>query len=183
MQHYFITEAFIVIAAIVAGFRLIRQQKHLAAMGIALIGLAAAIGVYRFGFGKISELADIHKMAGQFGGLAGMTLIASEFARDQKRLIALILALMSLVIAFIRPSLAVPFFLLWSLLVIAGTFMSVQGANSRKIKWALGASLMLLAVIFVRRSPALGADIAWHAFHSLVAIWVIVMGAVFVRGR
>ncbi len=182
MHHYFVTEALIVISALFFGLRLVQRQKYLAAMGIALFGLAAAIGVYRFGFGKISELADVHKMAGQIGGLAGMSLIASEFVREkQKRLLVLFLAFVCLVIAYIKPGLSVPLFLLWSLLVIAGTFISVEGSKSRKIKWTLGASLMLFAVIFVRRSPFLGPEMAWHAFHSLVTIWIIVIATVFFK--
>lgn len=178
--HYAISEAFIVLAALYCGWKLARGSQWAGALGVLLFGAAASIGVYRFPTGQVAELAAIHKWAGQIGGLAGMALIASALAGKAASLsrraammwVCLIALVITVLIAILKPALAVPFFLLWSLVSIAAAFGVPSGPVSRRLRFALCAGLMLLNVIFLRQSDFLGQDISWHAFHTLIAIWI-----------
>ncbi len=179
---YAISEAFIVFAVLYSAAKLFSQKQFLGALGLACFGAAAALGVYRFGMGEIEPLANIHRIAGQIGGLAGLSLITVQMfqnltAKTNGRLppLGLGLIFVSLIAAFIIPAIAVPLFLLWGIGLVIGAFLYVRGSLSRRLLWALASSLILVAVIFVRRSPVLGPDMSWHAFHTLVALWVLLI--------
>ena len=56
-----------------------RHKIFYGALGIVLIGTAAAFGVIRFGFGLDDEnLTTMHRFAGQFGGLIGLILFTCQ---------------------------------------------------------------------------------------------------------
>ncbi|GGX73603.1 hypothetical protein GCM10011309_24600 [Litorimonas cladophorae] len=179
--HYAISEAFITLAALYCGWKLFTSGYKFAAIGTLLFGAAAAIGIYRFPSGKVEELAHIHAIAGQLGGLAGIGLIASEFLRlalpqTQRKLatpIALGLLLTCLIIAGVSPAHGVPFFLAWSVIAMGAAFALPSLTISRRIIYALIAGGMLLNVILFRQSPHLSAAVSWHVFHTLVAIWLV----------
>lgn len=178
--HYAISEALIVLAALYCGWRLFRRDQWMGAIGVLLFGAAASIGVYRFPTGQVQELAAVHRWAGQIGGLIGMGLIASECIR--KALPAsrktgamracLIVIVISLLIALLKPALAVPLFLLWSLICIVGATALPAKSIINRFGFAALASLMLLNVVFLRQSNHLTQDVSWHAFHTLIAIWI-----------
>lgn len=178
--HYAISEAFIVLAALYCGWRLARQSQWMGAIGILLFGAAASIGVYRFPTGQVEELAAFHRWAGQIGGLTGMALIASELLRNVVRyskertlISACLFALVVTVsLAIAKPNLAVPFFLLWTVISILAAFAWPAGSNLKRFQGMACTGLMLLNVIFLRQSSFLSQDISWHAFHTVVAIWI-----------
>lgn len=177
MHHYFISEVFIVLAGIYGIWKLSGHKQYFAAAGIALFTIAAAIGVYRFGTGNIKPLASLHFTAGQLGGMTGMALIAVQLGANQSGknglMAGLLITALSLLLALVKPAVAVPLFLSWGVAVVIGAYLS--GVGKSKLKYALGAALMLFAVIFLRRSSLLEPDISWHAFHTVVAIWVMAM--------
>lgn len=178
--HYAISEAFIVLAALYCGWKLFHRGQWMGAIGVLLFGAAASIGVYRFPSGQVQELAAVHSWAGQIGGLVGMSLIASECIR--KALLAsgktgamkayLVVMVLSLLIALLKPALAVPLFLLWSLICIVGASALPAKSMIKRFGSAALASLMLLNVVFLRQSNHLTQDVSWHAFHTLIAIWI-----------
>ncbi|MEP3891273.1 MAG: hypothetical protein ABJN69_12510 [Hellea sp.] len=178
--HYAISEAFIVIAALYCAWKLTRNSQWIGALGVLLFGAAASIGVYRFPSGQVAELASIHRWAGQIGGLAGMGLIGIEFltkaAPKTKSSVLkwgfLIILLAMVLTANVKTALAVPFFLLWSIITIAAAFALPAGSILRRLGFAAIASIMLLNVIFIRQSNSLSQDMSWHIFHMLIAIWV-----------
>jgi len=179
--HYAVSEALIVIAALYAGWVLANRNQWMGAIGVLLFGAAAAIGVYRFPSGQVQELAALHKWAGQIGGLTGMSLIASGLlgassllsSRTQLKTYCLALCAISVALAFFKPALAVPLFLLWSLVAILAAFALPAKSLASRFGIALIAGVMLLNLVFVRRATYLTPDVSWHAFHALIAIWII----------
>lgn len=177
--HYGISESFIVIAALWAVWKLSQSQQYFGAFGIGLMGLAAALGVYRFGTGNITELADIHRMVGQYGGMAGMAFIAVEMLKKAFKsaseklpsLLCLIVLAGSISLGITLPQLTIPLFLLWGLATVIAAACVASG--SKRIIFAALAGIMLLNVIFIRQSPHLAPDVSWHAFHTLTAVWIL----------
>lgn len=58
--------------------------------------------------------------------------------------------------------------------LIAGAALLWRGTgpDKRHLAAALGFALMLPNILLVRASPHLSPDVAWHAYHLLVAIWL-----------
>lgn len=178
--HYAISEAFIVIAALYCGWKLASRSQWMGAIGVLFFGAAASIGVYRFPSGQVAELASIHRWAGQIGGLTGMGLIAIELltkaAPQSKKSVlkwGLLFTLLAMVLtANLKATLAVPLFLLWSIIAIIAAFTLPTSSLLKRLGFATIASVMLLNVIFIRQSNALSQDISWHIFHTFIAIWI-----------
>ena len=178
--HYALSEAFIVIVALYCAWKLAQNSQWIGALGVLLFGAAASIGVYRFPSGQVEELASFHRWAGQIGGLTGMGLIGIAFlikaAPKTKSSVlkwGLLFVLLAMVLtANLKAALAVPFFLLWSVVTIVGAFALPAGPVLRRLGFAAIASVMLLNVIFIRQSNSLSQDMSWHIFHTLIAIWI-----------
>ena len=185
--HYAISEALIVLAAIWCVLRLSRSSLWLAALGTAIFGLAAAIGVYRFGTNQIVELASFHKNFSQIGGSIAMALVSAQLLLNKQlvnrtiagRWFVLILVIVSAAVAFAIPTLTTPLFIAWlSVVIISATLIPV-GTISRRISLAAIVSIFLINLLLVRRSSQLGPDLSWHLFHILVAVWLFGMVYVF----
>lgn len=181
--HYAISEALIVLAALWCGWRFFHRGQWMGAIGTLLFGAAAAVGVYRFPSGQIEELANFHRLAGQLGGLVGMALIASELLKlmlptsksKVSVVVTLAMTLMSVVIAWQNPPVAVPLFLCWSLVGIVAAISIPQRDFLKRALFGMGAALMLLNVIFIRQSSLMAQDLSWHIFHTLVAVWLVLI--------
>ncbi len=181
--HYAISEALIVLAALWCGWKLYHRGQWIGAIGTLLFGAAAAVGVYRFPSGQIEELANFHRSAGQLGGLVGMALIASELLKDvlpasKSKVIvvtSLSITLISFLIAWQNPAAAVPLFLCWSLVAIIAAICIPHRDVLKQALFGIGAALMLLNVIFIRQSSLMTQDLSWHIFHTLVAVWLVLI--------
>lgn len=86
--HYAISEAVLVVAVLWSTVRLFRGGYVLAATGILLFGLAAAMGVWRFGTDAIDEWETVHRTMSLTGGVIGLTLILAEMLRIRFSLFA-----------------------------------------------------------------------------------------------
>ena len=82
--HYALSEALIVLAAIWTGWKFVHTRAWFAALGLAIFGTAAAIGVYRFGSEQIDSLAASHRTFSQIGGATAMVLIAVQSDLSQR---------------------------------------------------------------------------------------------------
>lgn len=181
--HFAISEAFIVLAAIYCGWALYRSGFWMASVGVLCFGAAAAVGVYRFPSGHVEALADIHRWAGQMGGLIGMIFITSELSKkaaptskwDNGKWVFGGFILASILLVLIKPIMAVPLFLMWLLLGIGAAFANPYAVLSHRIRFALGTSLMLFNVLFLRQASYLHPYVSWHAFHIVIAIWIFVI--------
>ena len=168
--HYALTDALVALVAIWGAWRLVRTHKTIAAFGLALFGLAGVIGTIRITSGLVEPLAAVHKMASQLGGVAGLTLLLCQILQDTGWRVGKRVSF-SAAIIFAALGAAFPMAgaVLFGLMLVAALafFLKV-----RSLLGAIGFTLMLINMIFVRQSALLGPDVSWHLYHVLVAAWL-----------
>ncbi len=185
--HYAISEAFIVLAAIWCAARLSRSAYWLAALGIAVFGFAAAIGVYRFGSNQIAELASFHKYFSQIGGSIAMAFVSAQLLLEEPlvnrvrfgKWVVLLAVFVSAVLALAVPPFTTPLFISWLFAAIITAALIPASSVIRRVSLAAIVSIFLINLLLIRQSPHLDPDISWHLFHVLVAIWLLGMIYVF----
>ncbi len=185
--HYAISEAFIVLVAIWCVLRLSQSGLWLVALGIAVFGFAAAIGVYRFGTNQIVELASFHKNVSQIGGFIAMALVSAQLLLAEPmvnrartgRWLVLISVIVSGAMAFAIPMLTTPLFIAWLLTAIISAALIPASTIGDRISLAAIVSIFLINLLMVRQSPQLSPGLSWHLFHILVAVWMLGMIYVF----
>lgn len=165
-----------------------RAIQWAGAAGVALFGLAGAIGTVRIAAGLDDQLAALHRLASQTGGLAGLVLIlvqirliqlravqirAGNAALPAERHIALIV-MTAVALSLLLPAAGAILFVT-GLIAGAALLWRGTGPGQRHLAAALGFALMLPNVLLVRASPHLSADAAWHAYHLLVAAWLCII--------
>jgi len=185
--HYAISEAFIVVAAIWCAACLARSGQWLGALGSAIFGMAAAIGVYRFGANQIMELARFHKDFSQIGGSIAMALVSAQLLLAEpsvnraraRRWVVLAAVIVSAIIAFKVPALTSGLFLTWLSAATIATALIPTRTIASRISLVAIVSIFSINLLLVRQSPHLGPDLSWHLFHTLVALWLLGMIYVF----
>jgi hypothetical protein len=173
--HYAATDALVAFVGLWGAWRLGRTGQWAGAAGIALFGLAGAIGTIRIAGGLDEQLAALHRLASQTGGLMGLILIliqlwAGRGALPRAWRIALALST-AVALSLLLPAAGALLFVS-GLIAGAALLWRGDGPGQRHLPIALGFALMLPNVLLVRASPHLSADMAWHAYHLLVAIWL-----------
>lgn len=169
--HYALTDALVALIAGWGALMLWRTSRPLAALGLALFGLAGAIGTIRITSGLIEPLAMLHKGVSQLGGIAGLALLLAQILRDKGLrlgtgvVLGVAVALAALVATL--PALGAALFVL---LLVAAIALCLQSRNHLS---AAGFVVMLLNVTLVRQSDYLGADLSWHLYHLFVATWLL----------
>lgn len=185
MTHYAISELLIVVAGTWAVQRMFKNNHRAAALGILLFILVAAIGVVRFGFDRdgslIAGLADIHRIAGTFGGTAAMMCLVYDVLGRRAVWVTwqnwyLAVVVIGLAVAIAVPGLIVPIFALWSLGFIWLVSRAAPTLEYPTVQAVAIAGLMLFNVLVFRQSPYLAPAVGWHIFHVLVAVWLIGLG-------
>lgn len=185
--HYAISESLIVFAALWSLIKLGRQGLWLAALGSAIFGAAAAIGVYRFASNEIDALAVFHKDFSQKGGAVAMALLSSQLllgthAASRNAAIGwVIFAAIFLTggTAILAPAITTPLFLAWLIgAILTALFLGQQDVRRRITSGAI-TSIFLVNLLLIRQSPFLNPSVSWHLFHIGVAVWLIGMLRVF----
>jgi hypothetical protein len=196
--HYALSEALLVVAALWAAVRLYRGGYILAAPGILLFGLAAAMGVWRFGSsafdgGAIDEWATIHRTLSLTGGAMGLTLIVAELLRVRFALFRssaamgaqIGAALLIGAIVYSDPGAAIPLFFVPTLLVggVVLAYLAPAQTQGGQIAGAGLFAIFLFNILIVRQSPTLGPAVSWHLYHILIAVWVVGVSWILLRRR
>lgn len=189
--HYALSEALIVVAAIWAAVRHTRSGLLLAALGTGILGTAAAIGVYRFGSEYIENLAVFHRDFSQIGGAIAMSLIGSQLlilhpfmrAGSAGGTLTILGIGATTVLAFALPQFTTGLFAGWLILAILVAAVIPGHSAIARLLTTGTISLFLFNVLLIRRSPLLSADLSWHVFHILIALWLIGMVWVFEQMR
>jgi hypothetical protein len=171
--HYALSDAAIVLVTLFAGHALWRNIKALPAFAMACFGIAASIGVVRFGGGLQDALADLHAGASQYLGLAGAFAILAHYlfppkGRNGIAIVAFILSVALAIFWFAAPLLG-PLFLL---ALIIACVASIMRPNSTRPLWLVpvACAVMLANTLFIRRAAWLDEAVAWHAYHLIIAL-------------
>jgi hypothetical protein len=176
--HYALSDGLVGVLGMWGLWTLARRGQLLVGLGLGLFGLAGLIGVVRITSGFIEPMAVLHKSVSQLGGLAGLILILSGLVRHLglkvPALGVLAAATVAVVIAVRMPAVGQGLFaagLLAGIVVLA----VAPGAMSLRVQSALAFGLMLPNVLLLRSAPALSPDLRWHAYHLIVALWLVLL--------
>ncbi|MEC7266511.1 MAG: hypothetical protein VXV74_03700 [Pseudomonadota bacterium] len=187
--HYAASEVLILLVAIWTAQALWRHKIFYGALGIVLFGSAAAFGAVRFGFGLDNEnLTTMHRFVGQFGGLIGLVLFICQLiiganTGHKWHLRHAAIAGPAILLALFLPSTRVTLFLIWLLgFVVLSATRTPQIALRGPVKAAL-AGVMLVNVLVLRQASWLTPAESWHAFHFVVACWLLAIYTLLVSQR
>lgn len=187
--HYAASELLIVLVALWTARALWRQNMGHAALGTLLFGTAAALGAVKFGLGVRHEsFIALHQLASQFGGLVGVMLLTHQLMTSSDILQKWVpphrgFAALVALVAFVLPLARVPLFLIWSLgLIVLCATRTPQIALAAPAKAAM-AAIMLLNVLVLRQAAWLTPAVSWHAFHIVVAVWLLAICALLTGPR
>ena len=180
--HYALTELLIVVACIFSVNKLSRNNYYFALLGIILIGIAAAVGAVRFGLLNTEFIIQLNKILALYAGVLCLSLITTQivFNLNFKILgwLVFVLAVLSIISGFIWPKiLLIKLIYFWSILsIILVLFIPEEGISKRIIKSIL-MSILLISFLTVSKrgllTDSLGADLSFHLYHTLIAIWVV----------
>jgi hypothetical protein len=177
--HYALTDALVALIAGWGALMMWRTGRPLAALGLALFGLAGATGTIRITSGLIEPLAMLHKSVSQLGGITGLALLLAQILSDKglqlRTGVVLGVAIALAALAATLPALGAALFVL---MLVAAIALCLQSRNQLA---AAGFVVMLLNVTFVRQSGYLGADLSWHIYHLFVATWLLCVARGFLK--
>jgi hypothetical protein len=181
-QHYAISEAAVLVSALVCLVALTKGGKPLAAVAAGLLGLAGAIGVVRFGAQRVEALKVVHQLVSQMGGLTAMGLMASQFIlalapeASERRVqwASLGLIALSLLIAALEPFAGPAIGVSWLVVLMIAVWILSKNLPLPQALGALAlASLMLVNALWVRKSAHMTPAFSWHLYHGLVSVWLL----------
>lgn len=181
-QHYAISEAAVLLSGLVCLVVLFKDGKTLAAVAAALLGLAGALGVVRFGTGQVDALKAVHQVVSQIGGLAAMGLMAAQFVvtladegrKRRAQWACLGLIALSLLIAALKPAAGQTIGASWLLvLVVAVWFLAKDRPMPQTVGAVALSALMLVNALCVRKSTHMTPAFSWHLYHGLVSVWLL----------
>lgn len=174
--HYALTDGLVCAVAVWGAWHLMRGNKPVGALGVALFALAAAIGTVRVTSGLIEPLGMAHRFASQIGGLLGLLLILWQIFEATtgriRPLFGIAICVAAVGLAIIVPVAGAPIYVL-ALLGGIALFVLDRKGGKPNIGAAMGFGVMLPNVLFLRQSSLLGPDLSWHLFHCFIALWLI----------
>jgi hypothetical protein len=178
--HYALSEALIVLVGVWVVLKMTRSGMGFGALGVAIFSVAAGIGVIRFGLDQIEELAPVHQAVSQIGGATAMALVAMQLLMAPAKSwtgwrlsVAIALVVSTLVSGMIAREATVPLFTVWLLIAIVASAAWPASGMIQRLSRAGVVAIFLVNLLFVRQSPPLGADVSWHLFHILIAVWLL----------
>jgi hypothetical protein len=176
--HYAFTDGLVAVTAAWGAWRLARSGLWRGAVGIAMFGVAGAIGTVRFASGLVEPLADVHRFVSQIGGVFGLCLVVSQIATLAGKRHALLSALVGAAaiagLGIVMPAVGALAFVV--ALVGGGVLLWLgDGPSQRHLSAAIGFGIMLPNVVLLRQSAALSPDLRWHLYHVIVALWLVVI--------
>ena len=180
--HYALTELLIVLACIFSAVKLSRNNYYFALFGVVLIGIAAATGAIRFGLLNTEFIIQLNKILALYAGALCLSLVATQivFNLNFKILgwIVFALAVLSILSGFVWPKLLlIKLIYFWSILsIVLVLFIHEEVILKRVIKSMLMSILLISFLTVSKRGlliDSLGADLGFHLYHALIAIWVL----------
>lgn len=176
--HYALSDGLVGVLGMWGLWTLARRGQLLVGLGLGFFGLAGLIGLVRITSGLIEPMALLHKTVSQLGGLIGLILILSGLVRHigvkVQALVILVVAAVALVVAVRMPAIGQGLFaagLVAGIIVLA----VAPGSTTLRLQSALAFAVMLPNVLLLRNAPALNPDLRWHAYHLIVALWLVLL--------
>ncbi len=174
--HYALSEALIVIAAVYAVARTWPTNRWFA-VGLAAAGVAALVAIVRIVVGLAGDIVILHEFLSRYCALFGLGCMGGAML-GWKAWLPPLLGVVAAGLGMTFPA-ATP--LLLAGLILGGAALVYRRTADRKFLAAGSFAFLLLAGLasmpFRADFPALG----WHIFHTLVAIWYMLVAA-FVTG-
>ncbi len=173
--HYMLSEIAICIAAIWGAHRLWCNRQLLGSVGVIFYGLAALIGVIRIASGADELFAPAHRLVSQVGGAVGLVFIVSEIARLRGLKLPLWAVLISAGFAMLVTLKGAAWggLVFLGLLAAGAILLATHSGGKRQAFLAIWFAVMAPNILFVRQSPVLDPAASWHAYHLIIAVWLI----------
>ena len=180
--HYALSELLIVVACIFSVNKLSRNNYYFVLFGVVLIGIAAAIGAVRFGLLNTEFIIQLNKVLALYAGVLCLSLVATQiiFNFNFRILgwIVFIFSLLSILSGLVWPKLIlIKLIYFWSILsIVLVLFIPEEGVSKRIMKSILMSILLISFLTVSKRGlliDSLGADLGFHLYHALIAIWVL----------
>ena len=170
--HFALSE---MLLAVAGSFAIVRAGRVSAwfAIGLAPIALAGLVGAIRIAAGMTGFIVDLHAFLSRPAALFGLACLVAVLLRRQSWLPP-VLGTIAMAIAVFAPA-TTP--LLFIGLTGAGAVLAYRAATNRALLSAVSFAGLLIAILvsipFGSSQPAL----AWHLFHTLVAVWFFLVAA------
>ena len=180
--HYALTELLIIAASIFSINKLSKNNYYFSLFGILFIGIAAAVGAIRFGLLNTEFIIQLNKILALYAGVLCLSLITTQivFNLNFKNLgwLVFVLSILSIVSGLIWPKiLLIKLIYFWSILSIILVFFIPDKKIWKKILKSILMSVLLISFLTVSKrgllTNSLGADLSFHLYHVLIAIWVV----------
>ena len=163
------------LVAVAGGFAIVRAGRISTwfAIGLAPFALAGLVGAIRIAVGMTGVIVDLHAFLSRPAALFGLACLVAVLLRRQSWLPP-VLGSVAMAIAVFATA-TTP--LLFIGLTGAGAILAYRAATDRALLSAVSFAGLLIAILasmpFRSAQPAL----AWHLFHTLVAVWFVLVAA------
>lgn len=143
------------------------------AIGLAPVALAGLVGAIRIAAGMTGVIVDLHGFLSAPAALFGLGCLVAVLLRRQVWLPPVMGTIAMAIVAFAPATTP----LLFVGLTGTGAVLVYRAATHRALLGAISFAGLLIAILvsapFRSAQPAL----AWHLFHTLVAVWFVLVAA------
>ena len=168
--HFALSE---MLLAVAGSFAIVRAGRISAwfAIGLAPVALAGLVGAIRIAAGMTGFIVDLHGFLSRPAALFGLACLVAVLLR-RKDWLPPVLGISAMAMVMLFP-VTTPLFFIG--LTAAGAVLTYCAARTRRMLAAFSFSGLLIAILvsapFRSAQPAL----AWHLFHTLVAVWFVLV--------
>ena len=158
--HFAITEILILLSSLYSVYILKDRKEFFALIGVVLIGIAATVGIIRYGINDSSTIVQLNKILGIYSGLTCIGLISIQMAYNlqwkyiYKILIAILVV--SFIVSIIWPKQFIfNLILIWSIISILIVMDYPNYSLAQKFLRGLTMSILLIGFLTVRKNGLL----------------------------
>lgn len=141
------------------------------AIGLAVVALAGLIGTIRIALGMTGSIVMLHEFLSRTGALFGLGCILGTMAM-RGQVLPPVFGMAAASLAIFVPTSSAPLF---GALILGGAALVYRGASNRKILATGSFAFLVCAALFSAPLRSTYPDIGWHVFHTLVAVWFVLV--------
>ena len=172
-QHYALTEALVAAAGAIAIARTARVSPWFA-IGLGPFAIAGLVGAIRIGAEVTGPIELLHQILSRPGALFGLGCLVGVLA-GQTGWRPPFIGLAAAAIAVLEPVFGMSAFVG---LILLGTVLAYRARPESAKLAASSFSLLLIGRLATDVLRSAHPALAWHMFHLVVAIWLLVLAAV-----